>query len=136
MVLWSASAFAQDRAVSGKVTEASSGNGLPGVSVAVKGTTIGTATDAEGNYQVRVPDANATLVFRYLGYTTREAVVGNQSTINVSLQTDARQLDEVVVTALGIERSERSLGYATQQVQGDNLTFTKEQNVLARLPVK
>lgn len=136
MVLWSASAFAQDRAVSGKVTEASSGNGLPGVSVAVKGTTIGTATDAEGNYQVRVPDANATLVFRYLGYTTREAVVGNQSTINVSLQTDTRQLDEVVVTALGIERSERSLGYATQQVQGDNLTFTKEQNVLGSLAGK
>ncbi|WP_299989408.1 SusC/RagA family TonB-linked outer membrane protein [uncultured Pontibacter sp.] len=136
MVLWSASAFAQDRAVSGKVTEASTGNGLPGVSVAVKGTTIGTATDAEGNYQVRVPDANATLVFRYLGYTTREAVVGNQSTINVSLQTDARQLDEVVVTALGIERSERSLGYATQQVQGDNLTFTKEQNVIGSLAGK
>ncbi|MBF8962943.1 SusC/RagA family TonB-linked outer membrane protein [Pontibacter sp. FD36] len=136
MVLWSASAFAQDRAVSGKVTEASTGNGLPGVSVAVKGTTIGTATDAEGNYQVRVPDANATLVFRYLGYTTREAAVGNQSTINVSLQTDARQLDEVVVTALGIERSERSLGYATQQVQGDNLTFTKEQNVIGSLAGK
>ncbi|MDO6388979.1 SusC/RagA family TonB-linked outer membrane protein [Pontibacter sp. BT731] len=136
MVLWSASAFAQDRAVSGRVTEASTGNSLPGVSVAVKGTTIGIATDAQGNYQLRVPEANATLVFRFLGYTTQEVAVGNQSTINVSLQTDARQLDEVVVTALGIERSERSLGYATQQVQGDNLTFTKEQNVLGSLAGK
>ncbi|MCP2044721.1 SusC/RagA family TonB-linked outer membrane protein [Pontibacter sp. HSC-36F09] len=136
MVLWSASAFAQDRAVSGRVTEASTGNGLPGVSVAVKGTTIGIATDAQGNYQLRVPEANATLVFRFLGYTTQEVAVGNQSTINVSLQTDARQLDEVVVTALGIERSERSLGYATQQVQGENLTLTKEQNVLGSLSGK
>ncbi|PKV76260.1 SusC/RagA family TonB-linked outer membrane protein [Pontibacter ramchanderi] len=136
MVLWSASAFAQERAVSGKVTDASTGTGLPGVSVAVKGTTTGIATDAEGNYQLRVPDANATLVFRFLGYVTQEMAVGNLSTINVSLKTDTRQLDEVVVTALGIERSERSLGYATQQVQGDNLTFTKEQNVLGSLAGK
>lgn len=136
LVLWTSSAFAQDRAVSGRVTEASTGNGLPGVSVAVKGTTTGIATDAQGNYQLRVPESNATLVFRFLGYTTKEVSVGNQSTINVSLETDARQLDEVVVTALGIERSERSLGYATQQVQGENLTLTKEQNVLGSLAGK
>jgi TonB-linked SusC/RagA family outer membrane protein len=75
-------------------------------------------------------------VFRFLGYATKEVAVGGQSTINVSLGTDTKQLGEVVVTALGIERSERSLGYATQEVQGENLTLTKEQNVLGSLAGK
>ncbi|WP_018478517.1 SusC/RagA family TonB-linked outer membrane protein [Pontibacter roseus] len=136
LVCWSTSAFSQEKAVSGQVTDAGSGAVLPGVSVTVKGSNTGVATDMNGSYQIRIPGTDATLVFRYLGYLTKEVAVGNQSTVNVSLATDTKQLGEVVVTALGIERSERSLGYATQEVQGENLTFTKEQNVLGSLSGK
>ncbi|PRY14219.1 TonB-linked SusC/RagA family outer membrane protein [Pontibacter ummariensis] len=136
LVCWVNSALAQGQAVSGKVTAAENGLALPGVSVVVKGTTTGIATDGDGSYQLRVPGSNATLVFRFLGYETREVVVGNQQVINVSLNLDSKSLDEVVVTALGIERSERSLGYATQEVQGEKLTLTKEQNVIGSLAGK
>ncbi|MEJ8800836.1 SusC/RagA family TonB-linked outer membrane protein [Pontibacter sp. H249] len=129
-------AFAQQRDVRGKVVGAEDGFAIPGASVVVKGTTTGVATNADGTYQIRVPDENAVLVFKFLGYLQQEVRVGNQSVIDVRLATDSKQLSEVVVTALGIERSERSLGYATQQVQGENLTLTKEQNVLGSLTGK
>lgn len=90
LVCWATSAFAQESMVTGRVTGAADGMGLPGVSVIVKETTTGTATDADGNYQIRVPNNNAVLVFRFLGYETREVQVGNQSVINVSLGTDTK----------------------------------------------
>lgn len=129
-------AFAQQSDVRGKVVGAEDGFAIPGASVVVKGTTTGVTTNADGTYQIRVPDENAVLVFKFLGYVQQEVRVGNQSVIDVRLATDSKQLGEVVVTALGIERSERSLGYATQQVSGENLTLTKEQNVLGSLAGK
>lgn len=91
--------------VSGKVTD-ENGAGLPGVTVALKGTTIGTATDATGNYTLNVPDGqeNGTLVFSFIGYTPQEAGINNRSTINVQLASDVQALQEVVV-----------IGYGTQQ---------------------
>ncbi|WP_242916247.1 SusC/RagA family TonB-linked outer membrane protein [Pontibacter liquoris] len=136
LVGWATSSFAQGTSISGSVTGAEDDMALPGVSVIVKGTSFGTSTDANGNYQIRVTDANATLVFRFIGYQAQEVPVANQSVINVRLQTDTKQLREVVVTALGIERDERSLGYATQEVSGDKLTLTKEQNVIGSLAGK
>ncbi len=129
-------AYAQQREVSGRVTASDDGTGLPGVSVVVKGTTLGTSTDANGEFRLRVPDEAAVLVVSYLGYITRELPVAGQSTFTVALTPDSKQLNEVVVTALGIQRSERSLGYSTQEVRGDNLTLTKEQNVLGSLAGK
>lgn len=129
-VCWAASALAQQRQVSGKVTGADAGMPMPGVSVIVKGTTTGVATDTEGNYQIQVPDNNATLVFRFLGYQTREVVVGDQSTINVTLATDAQQLGEVMVTALGITREKKALGYAAQSVETEELVQHRQPNVL------
>ncbi|WP_162053355.1 SusC/RagA family TonB-linked outer membrane protein [Pontibacter pamirensis] len=130
LVCWVTSAFAQESVITGRVTGAADGIGLPGVSVIVKETTRGTATDAEGNYQIRVPDNNAVLVFRFLGYKTQEVPVGNQSVINVSLETDSEQLSEVVVTALGISREKKALGYAAQSVNAEELTQHRQPNVL------
>lgn len=136
MVCCYGNTFAQQLTISGKVSGAEDNFPLPGVSVIVKGTTTGVTTGADGMYQINVPNAEATLLFRFLGYMQQEIQVGNQNVINVQLRTDNKQLQEVVVTALGIERSERSLGYATQQVQGENLTLTKEQNVIGSLAGK
>lgn len=98
--LCSTALLAQDRTVSGVVTGASDGLPLPGVNILIKGTTTGVSTDANGNYSISVP-ANTTLVFRYLGFITREVAVGNQSVLNVSLQEDVQELGEVVVVGYG-----------------------------------
>ncbi|GHA61114.1 SusC/RagA family TonB-linked outer membrane protein [Pontibacter akesuensis] len=123
-------AMAQNNIVRGQVTGADTGTPLPGVSVTVKGTTTGTATNAEGNYELSVPGENAVLQFRFLGYETREVTVGNQNVINVSLSTDTKQLSEVVVTALGITREKKALGYAAQEVQTEELVQNRQPNVL------
>src|SRR5574339_896965 len=86
-------AMAQGRAVSGKVTDAATNQPLPGVSVLVKGTTVGTATGVDGSYTLNVPEGSNTLVFRYISYKTVERTIGNQTTINVAMETDAQQLD-------------------------------------------
>ncbi|HEY0654847.1 MAG TPA: TonB-dependent receptor [Chryseosolibacter sp.] len=95
-------AWSQSRTVTGKVTSADDGTGLPGVNVIEKGTNNGTATDAEGNYSINVGN-NATLVFSFVGYTSQEVVVGTQSTINSSLASDVTSLSEVVVVGYGTQ---------------------------------
>ncbi|MGM0932220.1 MAG: SusC/RagA family TonB-linked outer membrane protein [Bacteroidota bacterium] len=126
------SIFAQERTVSGTVTIASDGMPLPGVNVLVKGTNQGTVTDMDGEYSIDVtPDA--VLVFSSLGFERREIPVNNQTTINVEMVEDLESLGEVVVTALGISREKKSLGYATQEVGGEDLNLTNEQNVLGSL---
>ena len=89
--------WAQDVAVSGKVTSGADGTELPGVSILVVGTTTGTVTDADGNYKITVPSSEATLRFSYIGYVNQEIVVGNQTVIDITLAEDATQLEEVVV---------------------------------------
>jgi TonB-linked SusC/RagA family outer membrane protein len=113
--------FAQDRTVTGKVTSAEDSSPLPGVSVVVKGSTNGTATDAEGAYSISAPDG-ATLVFSFIGLLSQEVAVGAQSVVNVQLRADVTQLSEVVVTAVGIQREKRALGYATQEVKGERVS--------------
>ncbi|GAB3724732.1 SusC/RagA family TonB-linked outer membrane protein [Spirosoma lituiforme] len=128
-------AIAQDIAVSGRVTSSDDGSTLPGVSVQVKGTTRGAITDANGDYKISVP-ANARLVFSFIGYTGQEVAVGNKTTVNVSLVPGSQSLDEIVVTAQGIERDKRSLGYATQEVGGNVLAQRSEPNLLNALQGK
>ncbi|MCX6218260.1 SusC/RagA family TonB-linked outer membrane protein [Spirosoma sp.] len=127
--------LAQDIAVSGRVTSSDDGSTLPGVSVQVKGTTRGAITDADGNYRISVP-ANARLVFSFIGYTGQEVAVGNKTTINVTLVAGSQSLDEIVVTAQGIERDKRSLGYATQEIGGNILAQRSEPNLLNALQGK
>lgn len=127
--------FAQNRQVSGKVTSATDGSPVTGVSVAVVGTSTATQTDGSGNYSLSVP-ANSTLLFSYIGYTSQRVPVGNQSVLNVQLVGDEETLDEVVVTALGIERNRRDLGYATQKVSSRELTQVNAVNVAGGLTGK
>ncbi len=127
-------AYAQDRNVSGTVTD----EGIPlyGVNVVVKGTTIGTTTDFDGNYTLKVPEGSEALVFSYLGYETSEAAIGEGGILDMALSEDALKLGEVVVTALGISREQKSLGYATQEIQGEDLTKAKETNIVNSLQGK
>lgn len=117
--------FAQGKTVSGKVTAAEDNSPLPGVNVIVKGTMLGTATDADGNFTLSVPEGS-TLAFSFIGLQTQEIAVGSNTVIDVKMGHDARQLTEVVVTALGIERNQKTLTYATQQVGGDKLRVTRD----------
>jgi len=129
-------AMAQNRTVTGRVIDATNNDGLPGVTILVKGTQVGTATDATGNYSINVPEGGTTLVFSFVGYTTTERAIGNSTTLNIALGTDARQLSEVVVTALGVERTRNSLPYAATQVEGADVTKARNPNFLNSLSGK
>jgi TonB-linked SusC/RagA family outer membrane protein len=129
-------AFAQDRTVTGKVTNKEDGTPIPGASVLVKGTTIGTATDVEGNYKISVPADAKILVFSFIGMKNMEQEIGSRSSIDVALESGDKVLDEVVVTAIGIERSKRTLGYSFQEVKGEAISQKAEPNVLNALQGK
>lgn len=122
--------------VSGRVVDAESGNGIPGVNVVLKGTNFGSVTDVSGQYSIQLPDGNGTLVFSFVGYAPQEVAVGLRSTINVTLEQEATFMNEVVVTALGIEREKQSLGYATQEVSGEDLLDAPESNFTSMLSGK
>src|SRR5688572_3839092 len=93
--------YAQDKTVTGRVTSEEDRSGIPGVSILIKGTTQGTATDEDGNYKLNAPSEDAVLVFSSIGYLQQEITVGMQSVINVVLAPDITQLDEVVVVGYG-----------------------------------
>ncbi|GGE94934.1 SusC/RagA family TonB-linked outer membrane protein [Hymenobacter cavernae] len=123
-------AIAQDRTISGRVTDRTSGQGLPGVTVVVKGTTVGASTSADGTYSLSVPTTATALTFSSIGYLTLEQPIGSGTTYNVSLATDTKQLGEVVVTgALGIQRQERQVGYATATLDTKEITQARVTNV-------
>lgn len=122
-----------DVTVTGKVTSSDDGTALPGVNVYVKGTQNGTITDGEGKYTLAVSDDNGVLVFSYIGFTTQEISVAGRSTIDVVLQVNAETLGEVVVTALGIQREEVTLGYSVGKLKGEDLVNVAQENVLNSL---
>jgi len=130
------SVIAQDRTVTGTIKGKDDGLPLPGVSVRVKGTTAGTQTGANGQFSIKVPGNDAVLVLTYVGYNTQEVTVGSRNAINVSLESDATQLGEVVVTALGFSREKKALGYATSTVTPDQIVQNSEPDVLKSLQGK
>ncbi|UHG92876.1 SusC/RagA family TonB-linked outer membrane protein [Spirosoma oryzicola] len=135
-VLCSCLAFAQTGRVTGKVTGAGPDNqGLPGVNVVVGGTSVGTTTDASGNYSINAP-ANASLVFSYISYVSQTVPVNNRSIVNVQLAEDAKAIDEVIVTALGIKRESKTLGYATATVNADQISTNRTPNFVSGLQGK
>lgn len=134
-MLFSTIAFALDKDVKGKVSD-EKGEGLPGVSVAVKGTNKGTTTDVNGNFSISVPNDNSVLVFSSIGYKSKEEKVGGRSTINVQLEVDASSLDEVVVTALGIEKQAKTLTYSAQKLEGSAFTDVRDGNFVNTLSGK
>jgi len=125
--------LAQPREIKGSVTSADDGSTMPGVSISVKGTTLGTITDMDGQYTLKVPTEAKTLVFSFVGMTSQEVTIGGQSVINVKMASDNVAVDEVVVTALGISKQKKSLGYAVQDVSGDKINNAKTGNVLTSL---
>lgn len=137
VLLFSHTMLAQTRTVNGTVTD-QSGVPLPGVSIAIKNTTQGVSTDFEGRYSIVVKQGDI-LVFSYVGFSTQEKNIAGGSgalTINVTLKEDTQELGEVVVTALGIKRSEKALGYALQEVDGTKLLESRDANVTNALSGK
>ena len=114
-VFITSSAYAQFN-VSGKVITSEDQSALPGVNILVKGTSTGTITDVDGNYTITANSQDDVLVFSLDGYNSQEIAIDGRNNVNVTLTSDARQLSEVVVTALGIKREDKSLGFAAQSV--------------------
>ncbi|MCK5277383.1 MAG: TonB-dependent receptor plug domain-containing protein, partial [Cyclobacteriaceae bacterium] len=115
--------------ITGRATSSEDNSGLPGVNVIVKGTPKGTVTDVEGNYTLEVPDENSILVFSSVGYVTEEIAVGGRSVIDIVMATDVTSLSEIVVTAFGIEREKKALGYSAQELEGEELSAAREINI-------
>lgn len=128
------SSFAQERTITGNVAD-QDGTPLPGVSIVVKGTTKGTQTDFDGNYTIEA-NAGDILVFTYIGQRKEERSIGASDRINVQMQEDTTELEGIVVTALGISREKKSLGYATTEVGGDAVNTAKETNFINSLSGK
>jgi len=121
-----------DKEISGKVVD-ENGGGLPGVNVVIKGTSIGTVTDIDGNFILDIPDENTVLVFSYIGYLLQEIAVGSMTNISVSMEPDLTQLSEIVVTALGIERNKESLAYAISELDGDEVANKSQPDLIRAL---
>lgn len=122
--------------VSGQVTSATDGAGVEGVQVVIKGTQKGTFTDAQGNYSIEVAGSDAVLVFSYIGFETVEMTVGTQSVVNIQLTESIQTLDNVIITALGLSRKERSLGYSVGKVDEEAINRVVQENVINSLAGK
>lgn len=125
---------ANSQTVTGTVSD-QTGNKLLGVSVSVKGTTVGTTTNSSGGYSIAA-GSNATLVFSYIGYLTLEQAVNGRSSVDVTLNSDSAALDAVVITALGINKKARSIGYSATNVKPEELTVNRTSNPLNSLQGK
>jgi TonB-linked SusC/RagA family outer membrane protein len=126
-------ALAQTRTISGIVTSSEDGSAIPGVTVQVKGTTVGTTTDLDGKYMLEVKPGYKVLVFSYVGMKTKELTLGNQNQINVVMDPDVLQMDEVVVTAIGITKSKKALGYNVQDVSSADIAKSGNTDVVNAL---
>ena len=135
MLLLIVCAEAQERTVSGTVSSQSDGQPLVGVSVFIEGTSTGTLTDASGKYSLKIPSGNHKLVFTYQGYVSR-TVSASSGSMNITLVADVRQLDDVVVTALGIKREKRSLTSSVTEVKGSDFTQARTTNIANALTGK
>lgn len=122
--------------VTGKVTSELEPQGLPGVNVVVKGTTNGVITDVNGNFEINAPDNFAVLTFSFIGFQSQEVSLNGKTQIDVVLQEDVHSIDEVVVTALSIERDKNSLGYSITQVGDEQINRAKENNPINSLAGK
>ncbi len=117
----------QEFQVTGTITD-TNGQPLPGANIVEKGTTNGTQSDFDGKFSISVNNENAILLISYLGYITSEVTVGDKTNINISLKEDTESLDEIVVTALGIKRSTKTLGYSVTEVKGEKFEENKTLN--------
>ena len=131
ILLTTCAAFAQT-GIKGTVTDATTKEKIPGVTIIVKGTSTMVATDVNGNYSISAP-ASSTLVFKFLGYAPKEVAVNNQTSINVQLAQEAGQLKDIVVTAMNQNKDRRALGYSVSEVKGASLTEARENSFVNSL---
>lgn len=129
-------ANAQNRTITGLVTSSEDGLALQGVSVSLKGTTQGTITDADGHYSIQVESNDQVMVFSFIGMAPREIVAGTSTVLDVVLDPGDIILDEVVVTALGLSREKKALGYSVQEVSGTELSESRDANIVNSLSGK
>lgn len=122
-------AFAQTREITGVVTSSDDGSSIPGVSVVIKGTTLGTITNMDGEFNLKAPQDAAALIFSFVGMTPKEVALTAAANYNVVMDPDVVGLNEVVVTALGITREKKTLSYAAQDVSGEQLDITGGANI-------
>lgn len=123
--------------ITGKVTGAEDGLSIPGVSIVVKDNpTIGTTTNVDGEYSLTVPSGTEALMFSFIGMKSQEVIIGGRSVIDLQMEAEVLEMDEVVVTALGISREKKSLGYAVQEVGGEELNQVKSDNFVTALSGK
>ncbi len=115
--------------VEGQVTDSETNEPLPGVNIVIQGSSIGTVTDENGNYNLAVPSLNETLVVSYIGFQTQEIAINGRSSINIGLEGSVVIGEEMVVTAFGFTRQRASLGYSTAEIQGEQMTRAREVNV-------
>lgn len=118
-------AFAQNRAVTGKITDAN-GQPIVGATVAVRGSNVATQTDSDGIFSITVPSGTQRLTISSVGFTAQEVAIGDRTNISVSMIASASELSEVIVTALGVERNKKSLAFSTTTVGGENFTQARE----------
>jgi TonB-linked SusC/RagA family outer membrane protein len=123
----------QNALITGKITSSTGGEGIPGVNVLLKGTSVGTTSDADGKYSINIGGTDAVLVFSFIGFTTKEVSVGTQTVLDVTLDEDITQLGEVVVTALGVTKEARKLGYSVTTVGGEQFNAARETNLAMSL---
>lgn len=133
LLIASVTGFSQPRTITGTVISTEEGIPLPGVTVMIKGTISGTATDIDGNFTLSGVTDEAVLVFSFIGYETVEQRVGERSRFDVQLRLRAAEMEEVVVTALGITRQQREIGYSTEKISDDVLIESRAPNVLNAL---
>jgi TonB-linked SusC/RagA family outer membrane protein len=130
------SVFAQERTITGIVTSAEDRAPLPGVNILVPGTTVGTISDAQGRFTIRVPSGSKSLEFSFIGMTTQTVAIGASNEVNVAMAVSSEMLEEVVVTALGIQKSAKALGYAQQEIGTAQLSAARETNLTSFLTAK
>jgi TonB-linked SusC/RagA family outer membrane protein len=135
IMLMGKKAFVQQQKITGKVTDAKTNEALPGVTVLIEGTTKAVITDLDGNYSIDAP-ANAILIFSYIGYNSEKIVVSNQTSIDVLLIPEIKELNEVVVTALGIKKESKALTYNVQQIESKEITKVGDANFVNSLAGK
>lgn len=133
-VLFAGTAWSQGK-VTGKVTDRASGEALPGVAVVVSGSDSGVFTGADGTYSISANAASDKLVFTFIGYDSETIEIGGQASVNVAL-TAGVDLDEVVVTALGVSREKKALGYSVQELGNDAFTEARSENVVKSMTGK
>jgi len=134
--LFSLCGFAQKHQVSGVVTDQKDNSTIIGATVRVKNTTIGTTTDINGKYTIKANSKDDTLIFSFIGYKPEIVPIKEKNTISIALAADVKVLNDVVVTALGIKREKKSLGYSVSEVSGEQLQTAKDPNVVNQLTGK